>query len=154
MRKIMSIMLMMLLILLMTSFLTINAGEIPSEVEVIDGKYCLTEDQIIDLANHIEEQRLQIETLEERIEIERASFEDVIESKENTIELQDNKIDQLTDRSTNLEYLVEKREDQLQLTEEMLELEEKKVEELKSQRLRERLIFLGAGTLGILLVLN
>jgi len=150
----MSIMLMMLLILLMTSFLTINAGEIPSEVEVIDGKYCLTEDQIIDLANHIEEQRLQIETLEERIEIERASFEDVIESKENTIELQDNKIDQLTDRSTNLEYLVEKREDQLQLTEEMLELEEKKVEELKSQRLRERLIFLGAGTLGILLVLN
>lgn len=147
-------MLMMLLILLMTSFLTINAGEIPSEVEVIDGKYCLTEDQIIDLANHIEEQRLQIETLEERIEKERASFEDVIESKENTIELQDNKIDQLTDRSASLEDLVEKREDQLQLTEEMLELEEKKVEELKSQRLRERLIFLGAGTLGILLVLN
>ena len=147
-------MLMMLLILLMTSFLTISAEEIPSDIEIIDGKYCLTESQIIDLADHIEDQRITIEKLKDRIEEERRSYEEVIESQEDTIKLQDTKIDQLADKTDSLETLVEKREKQLELTEEMLELEEQKVQELKSQRLKERLIMVGVSTLGILLVVN
>jgi len=130
--------------------------EIPSEIEVKNGMYCLTEEQIIDLANSIQELQVENELLYERIDIEREAFEDVIESHEETMEIQNEVIAQLEKQVADLEEIIELQDEKLELTEEQLELKDRQLREKRIQTIRDRLIFagVGVGVLAVFLVLN
>lgn len=132
----------------------INAEEPLEGIEQKGDMYCLTEDQLIELANHIENIQTENKILKERIEIERENYENLLKSKKETITLQEETINKQDNQIENLISIIDKREQQINLTEDQLELRKEQVNIMKTQQLLDRLSLIGIGIIGVAILIN
>ena len=123
------------------------------EIQYKDGLYCLTEQQIIEIANYIENKKLEIEQLEFKIDeldgrivAERKAHDKLIKSKNETINLQEVQIQTQQKQIQELTNLVATREDMIDVGNEILQKEREKIKILESQKFTNKLITAGIVT--------
>lgn len=132
----------------------INAENPLEEIQQEGDMFCLTEDQLIELANHIENLQIENELLRDRIDKERESYENLLDGKEETIELQRETITKQDNQINDLMGIIDKREQQIELTEQQLDIRREQLNIMKTQQFLDRLSLIGIGAIGVAILIN
>ena len=132
----------------------INAENPLGEIEQEGDMFCLTEDQLIELANYIENLQIENELLKDRIDKERESYENLLDGKKETIELQRETITKQDNQIADLMGIIDKREQQIELTEQQLDIRREQLNIMKTQQFLDRLSLIGIGAIGVAILIN
>ncbi len=136
-------------------FLTPAVAEEPlSDIEQEGELYCLTEEEVIELAEYIETLERENELLNERLSIERQKQDELIESKQETINLLEKRNSKLEEQVEDLTGIIQVKDEQLELNRRALQLQEERINTIEASRFYDRATLIGLSAIGIALLLR